>query len=531
MSRRRLYLFDTTLRDGQQAAGVDFSVADKIRITQALDELGVDYIEGGYPGANPTDSQFFAEAPPLRSAILTAFGMTKRAGRSVDNDPGFKEILDAPAGAVCLVAKSWDYHVDVALGIPRADNLQAICDSVAAVCDRGREAMIDCEHFFDGYKANRDYALSCVEAALSSGARWAVLCDTNGGTLPSEIYEIVSDICGRFDGANIGIHAHNDTENAVGNSMAAIEAGVCQLQGTLNGLGERCGNANMISLIPSLMLKPHLSEQVEIGISDEKLGTLVGVSRMLDDVLNRTPDRHAPYVGASAFAHKGGIHVSAVMRDPSTYEHVPPEKIGNHRVILVSDQAGKSNILDRLASAQIDVTRDDPAIDRILMEVKSKEAAGYSFDGAGASFEILALSELGRLEEYFEVVNYDVSVRYDKKNGAVSQARMSLVIDGEMVENLGEGNGPINALDHAFRGDLRRYGQHLDDMNLIDYKVRILNTGTEAITRVTVESGDREGNSWRTIGVNANIVVASFEALRDAIIYKLIRDQVSATPE
>ncbi len=531
MSRRRLYLFDTTLRDGQQTAGVDFSVADKIRIAEALDQLGLDYIEGGYPGANPTDSQFFNEAPKLSRATLTAFGMTKRAGRSVDNDPGFKEILDAPAGAVCLVAKSWDYHVDVALGIPRDENIKAICDSVAAVIAREREAMIDCEHFFDGYKANRDYALSCVEAALSSGARWAVLCDTNGGTLPSEIYDIVSDVCAQFDGAQIGIHAHNDTENAVANSLAAVEAGVCQLQGTLNGLGERCGNANMISLIPSLILKPALAQSVEVGISQDKLETLLPVSRMLDDVLNRTPNRHAPYVGASAFAHKGGIHVSAVMRDPSTYEHVRPEAVGNRRVILVSDQAGKSNILDRLASAGIAVERDDPAVDRILMEVKRKESAGYSYDGVGASFEILALSELGRLSQYFDVTGYDVAVAYDQKMGAISKAQIKLVIDGEVVENEGSGNGPINALDHAFRGDLRRYAPFLDDMSLIDYKVRILNTGTEAITRVTVESGDQKGNSWRTIGVNANIVVASFEALHDAVIYKLIRDNVSATPE
>jgi len=530
MSRRRLYLFDTTLRDGQQTAGVDFSVADKIRISQVLDQLGLDYIEGGYPGANPTDSQFFETAPPLEHASLTAFGMTKRAGRSVDNDPGFKEILDAPAAAVCLVAKSWDYHVDVALGIPREDNLQAISDSVQAVLARGREAMIDCEHFFDGYKANPDYALSCIDAALSAGARWAVLCDTNGGTLPSEVYDIICEVRRRFDGAMLGIHAHNDTDNAVANSIAAVEAGVCQLQGTLNGLGERCGNANMISLIPSLMLKPHLASQVEVGISPDKLEGLMRVSRMLDDILNQTPNRHAPYVGASAFAHKGGIHVSAVMRDPSTYEHVPPEAVGNRRVILVSDQAGKSNILDRLATAGIPVERDDPAIDRILMEVKRKEAAGYSFDGVGASFEILALSELGRLPDYFQVLGYSVNVTYDEKMGALSEAHIKLIIDGETVENTGQGNGPINALDQAFRGDLRRYAGYLDDMNLIDYKVRILNTGTGAITRVTVESGDAAGETWRTIGVNANIVVASFEALRDAVIYKLVRDNVSATP-
>ncbi len=530
MKKRKLYLFDTTLRDGQQTAGVDFSVADKIRISAALDQLGLDYIEGGYPGANPTDSQFFAEAPPLKRAKLTAFGMTKRAGRSADNDPGFREILEANADAVCLVAKSWDYHVDVALGIPREDNLQTIRESVLAVAEAGREPMIDCEHFFDGYKANPDYALACIDAALNAGARWAVLCDTNGGTLPQEVFDIVSAIADRFDGANLGIHAHNDTENAVANSLAAIEAGVCQVQGTLNGLGERCGNANIISLIPSLMLKPRLADQIDISIAKEDLASLTQVSRLLDDILNRTPNRHAPYVGASAFAHKGGIHVSAVMKDPSTYEHVAPALVGNQRTILVSDQAGKSNILDRLNSAGIAVEKDDPAVDRILFQVKCKEAEGYSYDGVGASFEILALRELDRVEDFFDVAGYEVRVEKSGGGGAVSEASVRLIIDGELVETKGTGNGPVNALDNAFRGDLRRYASVIDDMRLTDYKVRILNTGTEAVTRVTIESKDSRGHTWRTIGVNENIVVASFEALRDALIYKLYKDGVSATP-
>ena len=526
--KRRLYIFDTTLRDGQQTAGVDFSVEDKIRISQALDAIGVDYVEGGYPGANPTDTQFFAQAPHLKQAKMTAFGMTKRAGRSADNDPGFKEIIDAQAQAICLVAKSWDYHVDVALGITLDENLKTIAESVAAICASGREAMIDCEHFFDGFKANPDYARSVVRTALDAGARWAVLCDTNGGTLPSEVYEIVLALTSEFDGAHLGIHTHNDTENAVANSLAAIEAGVCQVQGTINGLGERCGNANIISLIPSLLLKPRFSDMVEIGVLHEKLPSLTALSRMLDDILNRTPNRHAPYVGASAFAHKGGIHVSAVMKDPSTYEHVKPGAVGNKRSILVSDQAGKSNVIDRLISAGIEVDKKDPAIDRILFEVKQKEAEGYSYDGVGASFEILALKQLDRLEHYFDVDGYEVRVAKSGQAEAVAKATLKLVIDGELVESCGTGNGPVNALDNAFRGDLKRFAQYIDNMRLTDYKVRILNTGTEAITRVTVESKDEHGDSWRTIGVNANIVVASFEALHDALIYKLFKDKASA---
>ena len=527
----RLYLFDTTLRDGQQTSGVDFSLADKIRIAEALDALGVDYVEGGYPGANPTDSQFFAEDRKLSRAVMTAFGMTKRAGRSADNDPGFMEVLNAEAGAVCLVAKSWDYHVDVALGISNDENLLSIRDSVAAIAEHGREPMIDCEHFFDGYKANRDYALACAEAALEAGARWVVLCDTNGGTLPDEVFEIVSDVARHIPGARLGIHTHNDTENAVANTLAAIQAGVRQAQGTINGLGERCGNANLVSLIPTLLLKPRYAERFETGIAVENLAALRGVSHLLDELLNQTPNRHAPYVGASAFAHKGGIHVSAVMKDPTTYEHIAPELVGNRRTILVSDQAGKSNVVDRLTSAGIAVDSNAPAIEHILREVKQKESEGYSYDGVGASFELLALRHLGKLPEFFEVEAYEVNVSNSRARGTHSEAKLALLIDGETVETQGTGNGPINALDMALRADLRRYAVFIDEMRLVDFKVRILNSGTEAVTRVTIESMDEQGRTWRTIGVNPNIVVASLDALLDAVNYKLMRDGASATPE
>ena len=532
MSKQQLYIFDTTMRDGQQTSGVDFAVADKIRLAHALDALGVDYIEGGYPGANPTDTQFFeklAGGGGLKNAAVTAFGMTKRAGRNADNDRAFAEVLDAPSQAVCLVAKTWDYHVDVALGISNAENITAIKDSVAAVAATEREAMIDCEHFFDGYKANADYALACAEAALQAGARWVVLCDTNGGTMPDEIFEIVSTLAAHLPKEKLGIHTHNDTENAVANTLAAIQGGARQLQGTINGLGERCGNANLVSLIPTLLLKPHYGDNFTTNIAADKLPQLRQLSLLLDEILNRTPNRHAPYVGASAFAHKGGIHVSAVMKDPTTYEHVPPEKIGNVRSILVSNQAGRSNVINRLKAAKIAFDETAPAIDDILREVKDKELAGYSYDGIGASFELLALRQMQLLPDYFQVQKYAVQVQ---QNGAESstQACVTLVIDGEAIESSGSGNGPINALDMALRGDLKRYARHIEDMRLIDFKVRILNTGTEAVTRVTIESTDKQGYSWRTIGVNANIVVASFEALYDGVIYKLYRDGAAASP-
>ncbi len=530
MARERLYIFDTTMRDGQQTAGVDFAVADKLKLANALDALGVDYVEGGYPGANPTDTQFFNQLGSLPNAQLTAFGMTKRAGRSADNDPGFMEVVTAPSVATCLVAKSWDYHVDVALGISPDENIDSITDSIATVLAHDKEAMIDCEHFFDGYKANRDYALACAKAAADAGARWVVLCDTNGGSLPEEVSEIVADVVSHISGDRLGIHTHNDTENAVANTLAAINAGVRQVQGTINGLGERCGNANLVSLIPTLLLKPSYADRFETGITLENLPQLKTVSLLLDDILNRTPNRHAPYVGAAAFAHKGGIHASAVMKDPATYEHVPPESVGNSRTILVSDQAGKSNVLDRLETANIEVDAKEPAIDRILREVKEKELDGYSYDGVGASFELLALRQLGRLPDYFDVEGYAVNITNDGHGKTVSEASVSLIIDGEVVQGKGEGNGPINALDMALRADLKRYASVIKSMRLVDFKVRILNTGTEAVTRVTIESVDDAGDSWRTIGVNANIVTASFEALKDAVVYKLFKDGVSANP-
>ncbi len=532
MTRERLYIFDTTLRDGAQTQGVDFSVEDKRQIALALDALGMDYIEGGFPGANPTDTDFFANLPPLKNARFTAFGMTKRAGRSAANDPGLAAVLDAPTAATCLVGKTWDFQVDVALEIPRAENVDCIAKSIAAVKDKGREAMLDAEHFFDGYKANPEYALECIRAAYDAGANWLVLCDTNGGTMPEDVYRIVSEVKAKLPSANFGIHAHNDTEQAVAVSLAAIRGGARQVQGTLNGLGERCGNANLCSLLPTLLLKEPFASQFETGITHENLARLTQVSRLLDEILNRAPNKHAAYVGPSAFAHKGGLHSSAVLKDPRTYEHVPPETVGNARKILVSDQAGRSNLLARLAELGIDVDAKDTRINRLLEEVKQREYLGYTYDGAEASFALLARRALGEVPDYFEVENFRVMVerRHNARGELVSmsEAVVKMKIGGAVFHNVGTGNGPVNALDDALRKDLGKYSSHIADLRLVDFKVRILTSGTEAVTRVLIESTDGTGIRWSTVGVSANIVDASFEALTDSISYKLLRDGAPA---
>jgi 2-isopropylmalate synthase len=423
MTRERLHLFDTTLRDGAQTNGVDFTLHDKLAIAGMLDELGIDYVEGGYPGANPTDTELFAQPRKLK-ATFTAFGMTRRPGRSASNDPGLKALLDAQADAICFVAKSWDYHVRVALECTLEENLASIRDSIRAAKAAGREVLLDCEHFFDGYKANPQYALACAQAAYEEGARWVVLCDTNGGTLPHEVEKIVADVVKLVPGDHVGIHAHNDTEQAVANSFAAVRAGARQIQGTLNGLGERCGNANLVSIIPTLKLKGEFADRFEIGVSDEKLTSLAHVSRALDEMLNRAPNRHAPYVGESAFATKAGIHASAILKEPATYEHVAPDRVGNRRKLMVSDQGGKSNVLFELDRIGIKVDKDDPRIGALLDEVKQREAVGYAYEAAEASFELLARRMLGKVPNYFDVTQFDVNVeqRINAKGSASPSA-------------------------------------------------------------------------------------------------------------
>ena len=529
--KERLYLFDTTLRDGQQTPGIDYSLEDKLIILKWLDDLGLDYIEGGYPGANPTDTALFAEDRRL-NAKLTAFGMVKRIGRSVANDAGFQDVLRARAPAICFVAKSWDFHVRVALGAANEDNLEAIRQSVAAGVATGREVLVDCEHFFDGYKANPTYATACANAAHRSGARWVVLCDTNGGTLPNEVGAIVREVAKTVPGSHLGIHAHNDTDHAVANSLAAVMAGARQIQGTLNGIGERCGNANLVSILPTLKLKAPFRERFETGVSDAQLATLTQVSHAFDELLNERPRRQAPYVGESAFATKAGIHASAIVKDPETYEHVAPASVGNRRRLLVSDQAGKSNLVTELERIGIKVGKDDPRLDTLLREVKEREALGYAYEGADASFELLARRTLGSVPAYFDVESYRVMV--EKRHNAlgqhvtVSEAVVKVVVDGEAILSAGEGNGPVNALDVALRKDLGKYQGYIQDLALVDYKVRILNGGTGATTRVLIESRDQRGAHWFTVGVSPNIVDASFQALSDSIVYKLIRDGAPA---
>jgi 2-isopropylmalate synthase len=526
MTRERLYLFDTTLRDGAQTTGVDFSLEDKRQIVHLLDRLGVDYVEGGYPGAHPGDTKFFERKPAI-NARFAAFGMTKRPGRSAENDPGIAALLAADADAIVFVAKSSDYHVRVALGCTLDENLEGIEASVKAAVKAGRETMLDCEHFFDGYKANPDYALRCAGAAHEAGARWIVLCDTNGGTLPDEVERIVREVARVIPGDHLGIHAHDDTGNAVANSLAAVRGGVRQVQGTLNGLGERCGNANLVSLIPTLLLKPELNERFETGVTHDSLAEISKISHTFDELLNRAPDRHAPYVGASAFATKAGIHASALAKDPRTYEHVPPESVGNTRAILVSDQAGKSNLVAQLARLGFAVCPDDPRLSLLLDEVKAKEAEGYAYEGADASFELLARRMLGGTPAFFEVEGFSVNVeRKFNANGALvsaSQAVVKIKIRGETLISAAEGNGPVNALDLALRKDLGIYQRHIEDLELLDYRVRVFQGGTDAVTRVLIEFGDSSGARWSTVGVSGNIIDASFQALVDAIVYKLVK--------
>jgi 2-isopropylmalate synthase len=533
--KQRLSLYDTTLRDGQQTQGVQFSSDEKCQIATALDALGVDYIEGGWPGANPTDSAFFDDAPKTR-AKMTAFGMTKRSGKSAENDDVLAAVINANTKTVCLVGKTHEFHVKTALGITLDENTDNIAKSIAHLVALDREALFDAEHFFDGYLSNPDYALEAIKAAYDNGARWIVLCDTNGGTLPSEVGRITAEvIAAGIPGDHIGIHTHNDTENAVACTLAAVDAGARQIQGTLNGLGERCGNANLTALIPILLLKEPYASTYDTGITMEALQGLTRTSRMLDEILNRVPMKQAGFVGSSAFAHKAGLHASAILKDPTTYEHIDPAVVGNARIIPMSNQAGQSNLRRRLASAGLDVAKGDPALGLILDVVKEREAQGYSYDTAQASFELLARDALGQMPDLFEVKRYRVTVerrknKYDKMV-SLSEAVVVVKVDGEKrlsvsesMDEAGSDRGPVNALSKALAKDLGQYSAMLEDMHLVDFKVRITQGGTEAVTRVIIDSEDGQGHRWSTVGVSANIVDASFEALLDAIRWKLIRD-------
>ena len=535
MQKRKIYLYDTTLRDGQQTQGVQFSTPDKQLIMKELDALGLDYIEGGWPGANPTDEEFFLSLPKTTSSKISAFGMTKRVGISVENDDVLSAVINAQTSAVCLVGKASQHHVQNALNVTLKENTSNIKKSIKHLVDIGREAIFDAEHFFDGYKLNSAYALETLVAAYDSGANWIVLCDTNGGTLPDEIYKVVLEVLASgIPSEKLGIHCHDDTGNAVANSLAAIRAGATHLQGTLNGLGERCGNANLTTLIPTLLLKEPFYSNYSISVTKDKLSSLTRVSRLLDDLLNRIPNRNAPYVGASAFAHKAGLHASAVLKDPTTYEHIIPGLVGNKRIVPMSNQAGKSNLKTRLRAANIVFEESDERLNWILKEIKEREDRGFSYDLAEASFELLALKHLSLLPTYFDVKRYKVTMerRKNKYNKSVTLSEAVVVVKigdkkvlsvSESMDYRGMDRGPVNALAKAITKDLGPYQKLIDDIKLVDFKVGIISGGLGAVTRVLIDSEDSTGLRWSTVGVSANIIDASYQALIDAINWKLFQ--------
>jgi 2-isopropylmalate synthase len=521
---RLIRLYDTTLRDGTQGEGVTFSMEDKVRLVSRLDALGIHYIEGGWPGSNPKDLRFFRRMQDvsLKHARLAAFSMTRRAGGTAENDPNMRALLEAGAPVATIVGKAWNFHVTEALETTLVENLAMIADTVGFLRARVEEVVFDAEHFFDGFRANRDYALETLRAAAAGGARWLVLCDTNGGTLPHDLVAILREVQRQVPGAPLGIHVHNDAECAVANSLAAVLEGVDHVQGTLNGFGERCGNANLVSIIPNLVLKLGLD-----CIPRANLAELRDLARFAAELANRKPWSSQPYVGDSAFAHKGGMHVSAVLKHPETYEHVDPGAVGNRRRVLVSELAGKSNILWKAREYGIDLDRATPASRRILDQLKALEDQGFLFEGAEASFELLMERALGRHTPYFELDAYRVIVEEHGPDGTpVAEATVRLRVKGIQQHTAASGNGPVNALDHALRKALEEFYPNLRTMRLLDYKVRILDEsqGTAARTRVLITSGDGE-ETWGTVGVAENIIEASWQALVDSIESKLRRDE------
>ena len=522
---RLIKLYDTTLRDGTQGEGVAFSMEDKVRIAQRLDALGIHYIEGGWPGSNPKDLRFFkrVQGAVFKTAKISAFGATRRPGVRPQEDPNLQALVDAGPPVVTIFGKSWDFHVTAALGTTLEENIAMIGDSIAYLLKHFEEVIYDAEHFFDGFKRNREYALATLRAAEAAGAHCLVLCDTNGGCVPSEITAILREVKTVVRPESpLGIHVHNDTECAVANTLAAVEGGVNHVQGTINGYGERCGNANLVSIIPNLMLKMGLE-----SIPPKSLRDLREVSRFVSELANRKPWSAQPYVGDSAFAHKGGIHVSAVLKHPDTYEHVDPETVGNHRRVLVSELAGQSNILWKAREYGIDLDKNTPDARRILDMLKRMEDEGFQFEGAEASFELLMERALGNHRPYFELQGFRVIVE-EQGSGTepVAEATVKLRVKGIDEHTAASGNGPVNALDHALRKALEDFYPNLRQMSLLDYKVRILDESkaTAAKTRVLITSGDGD-ETWGTVGVADNIIEASWQALVDSVEYKLRRDE------
>ena len=516
-------IYDTTLRDGSQAEDIAFSVEDKVRIAQKLDELGIHYIEGGWPGSNPKDLQFFQEikSVPLIQAKIAAFGSTCRAGTLPQDDPNIQALIEAETKVVTIVGKSWDIHPLEAMNITLDQNLDIIHSSIRFLKNQIEEVIFDAEHFFDGFKNNPQYALSTLRAAQEANADWIVLCDTNGGTLPDELQSIIKEVKNKIT-VPLGIHTHNDAEMAVANTILAVKEGIGMVHGTINGYGERCGNANLCSIIPNLKLKMGID-----CITDAQLKKITETSRFVSELANLPHHRYLPYVGESAFAHKGGLHVSAIRKSDATYEHVSPERVGNRQRVLISDLSGESNILYKAAEFKIDLKSKDPKVKKILEDLKRLENEGFQFEGAEGSFEILIKKALGQHKRFFELMGFRVIVEKKEEEAPPLSEATIMVRVGDRVEHTAAvGNGPVNALDNAIRKALEKFYPELKEVKLLDYKVRILSTkdGTGASTRVLIESGDGE-SKWGTVGVSENIIQASWQALVDSIDYKLMKEK------
>lgn len=516
-------LYDTTLRDGCQAEDISFTVEDKVRIAKKLDDLGIHYIEGGWPGSNPKDMRFFKEirGVTLKHAKITAFGSTARAGTLPEEDRNLKSLINAKTSVVTIFGKSWDIHVKAALRIKLSENIKLISDTVSYLKKHFTEVLFDAEHFFDGFKADHQYALQTVEAASKAGADCIVLCDTNGGTLPHQLSDIIKEVKKHITKTPLGIHTHNDAELAVGNTILAVQLGIDHVQGTINGMGERCGNANLCSIIPNLKLKLNCN-----CISKKQLEKLQEVSRFVYELANLQPLKHQPYVGSSAFAHKGGIHVSAIQKKPETYEHVSPELVGNVQRVLISDLSGKSSIVQKAKEFKVNISSKDPVVHEIVEKLKDLEGQGFQFEGAEASFELLMMEALGTKRRYFDLVGFRIINERREGEHPVCEATIMVKVGGKTEHTAALGNGPVNALDNALRKALEKFYPQLKETELIDYKVRVLTSGegTASRVRVLVESGDRK-NKWGTVGVSENIIEASWKALVDSINYKLYKDE------
>ncbi len=520
---KKILLYDTTLRDGAQGAGVSFSVQDEIKIAKALDNFGITYIEGGWPGSNPKSELFFKEAVKIKfkNSVLTAFGSTRHKDTEAHNDKNLLSILETGVKVACIFGKSWDLHVVHAIRASFEENLNMISESISFLRSKGLEVIYDAEHFFDGFKNNKEYAISTLIAAQKAGAINLTLCETNGGMTPFEVQKIVEYVRKEIPGIPLGIHTHNDSDCAAGNSIVAVQEGCTLVQGTINGLGERCGNANLCSIIPALQLRFGYS-----CVSEENLKKLTELSRYVYEIANIIPSDNQPYVGLNAFAHKAGIHVSAVTRESKTYEHISPGQVGNERRILISELSGKSNVSSKSDVLYVDVEKHPEALSKIINIVKKLEHEGYQFEDADGSFSLLTNKALGKYKPFFELDSFKLTVEKSSKEKIVTEATIKLKVGGKEEHTVAEGDGPVNALDNALRKALQKFYPQIKEVSLTDFKVRVINAGagTAAKVRVLIESKDH-ASSWGTVGVSENIIEASWQALVDAIEYKLTKDR------